>query len=60
MAVELLRRAGVETSMTSVIGQLEIDSFRHVVIKASIVAEDVDCDVELILPSGGRLGTENP
>ena len=60
MAVDLLRRAGVETAMASVIGQLEVDSFRHIVIKAGIVAEDVDCDVELILPSGGRLGTEKP
>ena len=60
IAVDILRRAGVETVMASVMGRLEVESSRRIKIKADKLAEDVDYQsaAVLILP-GGRLGTEN-
>ena len=46
ITVDVLRRAGVETVMASVTGRLEVDSSRHIVVKADALAEDVrlsDC-----------------
>ena len=46
--------------MASVMGRLDVDSSRHIVVKADVLAEDVDFDtVDLIVLPGGRLGTEN-
>lgn len=60
IVVDILRRAGVETVMASVTEQLEVDSSRHIVVKADAVATDVDyAAVDLIVLPGGRLGTEN-
>lgn len=60
ITVDILRRAGVETLMASVMGRLDVDSSRHIVVKADVLAEDVDFDtVDLIVLPGGRLGTEN-
>lgn len=60
IVVDILRRAGIETVMASVMGRLEVDSSRHIKIQADQLAEEIDyqsADI-LILP-GGRLGTEN-
>ncbi len=60
IVVDILRRAGIETVMASVTGKLEVDSSRHIIVKADALAEDVDFDsVDLIVLPGGRLGTEN-
>lgn len=60
ITVDILRRAGIETLMASVMGRLEVDSSRHIVVKADVLAEDVDFNtVDLIVLPGGRLGTEN-
>lgn len=60
IVVDILRRAGIETVMASIGKQLEVDSSRHIVIRADAFAEDVDyATVDLIVLPGGRLGTEN-
>ena len=60
IVVDILRRAGVETTMASVMGRLQVDSSRHIKVMADALAEDVDFDpVDLIVLPGGRLGVEN-
>lgn len=60
IVVDILRRAGVETVMASVMGRLEVESSRNIWVKADILAPDVDFDTaEMIFLPGGRLGTEN-
>ena len=60
IAVDILRRAGVETVMASAMDGLQIDSSRHIKVEADVMAADVDYDpVDLIVLPGGRLGTEN-
>lgn len=60
IVVDILRRAGVETIMATVTGRLDVDSSRHIIVKADVLAEDVDYkDIDLIFLPGGRRGTEN-
>ena len=60
IAVDILRRAGVETIMASAMEDLQIDSSRHIKVMADAMAADIDYDtVDLIVLPGGRLGTEN-
>ena len=60
IVVGILRRAGIETVMASVMEGLQIDSSRHIKVQADVMAADVDFDtVDLIVLPGGRLGTEN-
>lgn len=60
IVVDLLRRAGIETVMASVMNQLEVDSSRHIKVMADVLATEVYYDdVDLIFLPGGRLGTEN-
>lgn len=60
IAVDILRRAGVETLMASAMDGLMIDSSRHIKVQADVMAAEVDYDtVDLVVLPGGRLGTEN-
>ena len=60
IVVDILRRAGVETVMASVMSGLQIDSSRHIRVLADVMADEVDYDtVDLIVLPGGRLGMEN-
>ena len=60
IAVDILRRAGVETLMASAMDGLMIDSSRHIKVQADVMAADVDYDTaDLVVLPGGRLGTEN-
>jgi 4-methyl-5(b-hydroxyethyl)-thiazole monophosphate biosynthesis len=60
IVVDILRRAGVETVMASIMGRLEVDSSGNIIVKADVLAEDVDFDtVDLVVLPGGRTGTEN-
>ena len=60
LVVDILRRAGIETVMASVAERLEVDSSRHIIIRADAVAADLDyTTVDLIVLPGGRLGTDN-
>ena len=60
LAVDILRRAGIETTMASVTGRLNVVSSRHIKIRADVLAGDVDfSDADIIVLPGGRLGTVN-
>lgn len=60
IAVDILRRAGMDTIMASAMDGLQIDSSRHIKVQADMMAADVDYDsADLIVLPGGRLGTEN-
>ena len=60
IVVDILRRAGIETVMAAIGEKLEIDSSRHIEVKADAYACDVDFNsADLIVLPGGRLGTEN-
>ena len=60
IVVDLLRRAGIETVMASVMNRLEVDSSRHIKVTADVLATEAAYDdADLIFLPGGRLGTEN-
>lgn len=60
IVVDILRRAGVKTIMASVAGKIDVDSSRHIIVKADSLADEVDYkDIDLIFLPGGRLGTDN-
>ncbi|MBO4297276.1 MAG: DJ-1/PfpI family protein [Clostridia bacterium] len=60
LVVDVLRRAGIETVMASVMGRKEVDSSRHIAVIADALAEEADfSDTDLIVLPGGRLGIEN-
>ena len=60
LAVDLLRRAGVDVQMTSVMKGLEVASSRKIRVQADVMAEDVDyASTDMIVLPGGRIGTEN-
>lgn len=57
---DILRRAEVETIMTSVMGSLEVESSRSIFAKADALAEDVDFDpVDMVILPGGKIDIEN-
>lgn len=60
IVVDILRRAGIETLMASIMGRKDVISSREIKIDADLLAEEVDfTNVDLIFLPGGRLGTEN-
>lgn len=60
IVVDILRRAGVETLMASVMDGLQVDSSRHIKVQADVMAADAGFDsADLVVLPGGRLGTEN-
>lgn len=60
IVVDILRRAGILVTMASVMGRLDVPSSRHIVVKADMLAEDVDFDsADMVYLPGGRIGTEN-
>ena len=60
LVVDILRRAGVDVTMASVMDRLSIISSRHIIIQTDELDRNIDfSDVDLIVLPGGRLGTEN-
>ena len=60
LVVDILRRAGVETVMASIMGRLEVLSSRKIEVKADVLAEDVDYEsADMLFLPGGRKGSEN-
>ncbi len=60
IVVDILRRAGIETVMASVMGQLDVDSSRHITVRADRLAEEADYSgADIIILPGGKRGTEN-
>lgn len=60
LVVDLLRRAGLKTVMSSVMGRRDVKSSRGILIQADCLAENVDYErARMIVLPGGRLGTAN-
>lgn len=60
LVVDILRRAGLEVLMASVMGRRDVKSSRGIMVHADCLAENVDYEnARLIILPGGRLGTEN-
>ncbi|MCM1272631.1 MAG: DJ-1/PfpI family protein [Clostridium sp.] len=57
--VDLLRRAGIETDMVSVTGNLNVTSSHNVTVKMDKLFEDVDDSADMIVLPGGVPGTPN-
>jgi len=59
-AVDLLRRAGVEICMVSIMDQLAVTGAQGITVQAEKLYKDVDpCDADLLLLPGGQPGTTN-
>ncbi len=60
LVVDLLRRAGVNVLMASIMGRRDVKSSREILVQADCLAENVDYDkAKMIVLPGGRIGTEN-
>ena len=60
LVVDILRRAGLNVLMASIMGRRDVRSSRDILIQADCLAENVDYSaVRLIVLPGGRHGTEN-
>ena len=60
LTVDILRRAGVEVTTASVMGQKQVMASHQVLICADTVAEDADfSSADIVILPGGRVGTEN-
>lgn len=60
LVVDILRRAGVETVMASIMGRLEVLSSRKIEVKADALAEEVEYEsADILFLPGGRKGSEN-
>lgn len=60
MIVDLLRRAGVETYMISVSGELKVTGSHKIAIDADCLFEEMDfTDVDLLMLPGGLPGTDH-
>ncbi len=58
--VDLLRRAGIETQMVSVMGSLKITGSHGIQVNADVLFEDMnDLDTELYVLPGGMPGTKH-
>ena len=59
IVVDLLRRAGIEVIMASIMGRLAVVSSRGIKIVADALAEQVDFSLaDMVVLPGGRIGTE--
>ena len=60
IVVDILRRAGIEVTMASVTGNLEVLSSRKIRIMADGLAEELDYNsFDMLILPGGRKGKEN-
>lgn len=60
IVVDILRRAGLNTIMASIMGRRDVRSSRGILIQADCLAEKVDySSARMIVLPGGRVGTEN-
>lgn len=58
-AVDLLRRAGIETEMISITGKLEVTSSHRVTLKCDRLIEDIEDDASMLVLPGGLPGTNH-
>ncbi len=57
--VDLLRRAGIETDMISVMGDLNVTSSHNVTVKMDRLFEQADENADMLVLPGGMPGTTN-
>ncbi len=58
--VDLLRRAGIEITMTSIMGKKSVTGSHNIKVEADELIEDLDFDsVDMIILPGGMPGTKN-
>lgn len=57
--VDLLRRAGIETDMVSVTGELAVTGSHGITVKADRLFEEIDDTAEMLVLPGGIPGTPN-
>lgn len=60
LVVDLLRRAGLNVIMASVMERRDVRSSRNILVQSDCLAQNVNySDVKMIVLPGGRLGTKN-
>lgn len=60
LVVDLLRRAGINTVMASIMGRRDVKSSRNILITADCLAENFDYEnAQMVVLPGGRIGTDN-
>lgn len=60
IVVDILRRAGLDVLMASVMGRREVFSLHYIPVTADTLIDDVDFEsAKLLFFPGGQLGTEN-
>lgn len=58
--VDLLRRAGIDITMVSITGKLEITGSHGIIVKSDILYDKADfSDADMLVLPGGKAGTEN-
>lgn len=58
--VDLLRRAGIEIDMVSIMGRLQVMGSHGIEVKADVLLEDCDFDsLDMVILPGGMPGTTN-
>lgn len=58
--VDLLRRAGIEIEMASIMGRKNVTGSHNICVEADMLLEDVDFDsIDMIILPGGQPGTRN-
>lgn len=57
--VDILRRAGIETDMVSVTGNVEVTGSHGITVKTDRLFEEIDDTAEMIVLPGGIPGTPN-
>ena len=60
ITVDILRRAGIETVMASVMDGLTVASSRSIKVQADVMAGEADYDsADILILPGGRVGVDN-
>ena len=58
--VDLLRRAGIEITMASIMGRKSVTGSHNITVESDVLLEDVDFDgIDMIILPGGQPGTRN-
>ena len=56
-AVDLLRRAGIDVKMVSIMGRLQITGSHNISVNTDILIEDIKEEADMLLLPGGMPGT---
>ena len=56
-AVDLLKRAGIDVKMVSIMGRLQITGSHNISVNTDILIEDIKEEADMLLLPGGMPGT---